>query len=102
MSVHIRPETAADYEAIRHVNRLAFGQPAEAQLVDALREGGHVRLSLVAEEAGQIIGHILFSHLPIITATGVVEALALAPMAALPERQRPGVGTRLVEAGLAA
>jgi putative acetyltransferase len=47
--------------------------------VDALREGGYVRLSLVAQEDGQVIGHILFSRLPIITATGVVEALALAP-----------------------
>lgn len=47
MSILIRPETDADYEAIREVNRLAFGQDAEADLVDGLWAGGFVRLSLV-------------------------------------------------------
>lgn len=36
MTLIIRPETSADHQAIRHVNRLAFGQDAEARLVDAL------------------------------------------------------------------
>ena len=58
MNPLIRRETTADHEAIRHVNRLAFGQDEEAWLVDALREGGFVRLSLVAEQAGQVVGHI--------------------------------------------
>lgn len=30
MTPTIRPETAADYEAVRHINRLAFGQDDEA------------------------------------------------------------------------
>jgi putative acetyltransferase len=96
----IRPETPADFAAIHEVNRLAFGQEAEAELVDGLRDGGFVRLSLVAEVEGQIVGHILFGRLPIITETGVVEALSLAPMAVLPTHQRRGIGTRLVEEGL--
>jgi len=100
MNVTIRPETAADHAAIHEVNRLAFGQDAEAKLVDSLRDGGYVRLSLVAEFGGQIVGHILFSLLPIITEIGVVEALALAPMAVLPTHQRQGIGTKLVEEGL--
>jgi putative acetyltransferase len=100
MSVTIRPETAADLDAIRHVNRLAFGQDDEARLVDTLREGGYVRVSLVAEQAGRIVGHILFSDLPIITGAGTVPALALAPMAVLPERQRQGIGSALVRNGL--
>jgi putative acetyltransferase len=96
----IRPETTADHEAIRHVNRLAFGQDAEARLVDAIRDGGHVRLSLVAEQAGQIVGHILFSALPIITKAGTIPALALAPMAVLPEFQNQGIGSALIRSGL--
>jgi putative acetyltransferase len=96
----IRPEAAADHEAIRHVNRLAFGQDDEARLVDALRDSGYVRLSLVAEQAGQIVGHILFSDLPIITETGTVPALSLAPMAVLPDFQRQGIGSTLVRCGL--
>lgn len=96
----IRPETAADHEAIRQVNRLAFGQDAEARLVDTLREGGYVRLSLVAEKDGQVVGHILFSDLPIITEAGTVPALALAPLAVLPTFQRHGIGSALVRNGL--
>jgi putative acetyltransferase len=101
MDMTIRPETAADAAGIAEVNRLAFGHEAEARLVDALRRGGHARLSLVAEVNGQVVGHILFSRLPIVTADGrVVEALALAPMAVRPTDQRKGIGTKLVEEGL--
>jgi putative acetyltransferase len=98
----IRPETTADFEAIRNVNCRAFDQDSESRLVDALREGGYVRLSLVAEQAGQIVGHILFSELPIQTETGTVPALALAPMAVLPEFQNQGIGSALVRQGLEA
>lgn len=97
----IRVEGAADQEAIQHVNRLAFGQDAEASLVDALRTGGYLRLSLVAEAAGWVVGHILFSDLPILTNSGPVAALALAPMAVLPEFQNQGIGSALVRRGLA-
>lgn len=100
MKTIIRPETTADHEAIRHVNRRAFGQDDEARLVDALRDGGYVRVSLVAERGGRVVGHILFSDLPIITGTGTIPALALAPMAVLPEFQRQGIGSALVRTGL--
>src|SRR6516164_8102669 len=99
MNLYIRQETPADQDAIRHVNRLAFGQEEEALLVDALRQGGYVRVSLVAEQAGQVVGHILFSDLPIITDAGVVPALALATMAVLPEFQRQGIGSALLRTG---
>jgi len=100
MNVNTRAETAADLDAIRHVNRLAFEQDAEARLVDALREGGFVQLSLIAEQASQVVGHILFSDLPIITVAGTVPALALAPMAVLPGFQRQGISSALVRKGL--
>jgi putative acetyltransferase len=100
MSVTIRPETAADLDAIRHVNCLAFGQEDEAWLVRVLRDGGYLRLSLVAEKDGQVVGHILFNDLSIITEAGIVPALALAPMAVLPECQRQGIGSALVRKGL--
>jgi putative acetyltransferase len=100
--MQVRPEQASDLEAIREVNRLAFGQEDEGRLVDALRAGGYARLSLVAEEGGRVIGHLLFSDLPIRTETGTVGALALAPLAVVPSRQRQGVGTLLVQEGLRA
>jgi putative acetyltransferase len=96
MTPTIRPETAADHEAIRHVNRRAFGQDDEAGIVDALRRGGYVRVSLVAEVNGVVVGHILFSDLPILTDNGTVPAVSLAPMAVLPEFQNRGVGSALV------
>jgi putative acetyltransferase len=102
MGLNIRAEGDRDHTAIREVNRLAFGQDDEARLVDALRDGGYVRASLVAEEESRIVGQILFSDLPIVTPEGIVEALALAPMAVVPDRQRHGIGSLLVREGLRA
>jgi putative acetyltransferase len=97
----VREEKERDHAGVRRVNRLAFGQDEEADLVDQLRSGGYARLSLVAEDDGAVVGHILFSDLPIHTRDGVtVDALALAPMAVLPSHQRQGVGSALVREGL--
>jgi putative acetyltransferase len=98
----IRNETTADAPAIREVDRLAFEGDDEARLVDALRVEGYVRESLVAEEDSQVVGHILFSELPIVTGDGTVMALALAPLAVIPSHQRRGIGSTLVEGGLRA
>ena len=97
----IREETPQDYEAIREVNRLAFHQEEEGQIVDRLRADGLVIASLVAVEDGGVVGHILFSVLPIETDRGVLRAASLAPMAVRPERQRQGIGSALVRRGLA-
>jgi putative acetyltransferase len=100
----IRPETEDDLDAIRQVNRLAFGRDDEARLVDALRDEGHVRISLVAEANGRVVGHILFGDLTIESGdTGeIVKALALAPLAVDPTDQRRGIGSSLVRDGLLA
>jgi putative acetyltransferase len=96
----IRAETPDDYVSIRDINRRAFGRDDEAILVDALREQGYSRVSLVAVEDGLAIGHILFSDLPIVTQERTVPDLALAPLAVIPSRQRRGIGSALVQAGL--
>ena len=59
----IRTATPKDREAIRLVEEHAFGQKAEAGLVDALVASGDAVVELVAEEEGQVVGHILFSRL---------------------------------------
>ena len=97
----IRRERREDLEAIREVNRLAFGQDAEARLVDRLRADGLLVASLVAVEGHQTIGHILFSELPIETDSAVIRGAALAPMSVVPSRQREGIGSSLVREGLA-
>lgn len=100
--IEIRMESGADQQSIWRVNRTAFPTDAEANVVDALREGSFSEVSLVAEVNEKIIGHILFSQLLIVSAAGNTKALSLAPMAVLPEYQRKGVGSRMVSEGLKA
>lgn len=98
----IRPATKHDHADIDRVNRLAFGGEAEARLVAALRDDGDVIVERVADDDDAIRGHILFSRLAIETGAGCVAAAALAPVAVVPAHQHHGIGTRLVDAGLAA
>lgn len=102
--MRIRAEQPGDAPAILAVNDEAFGGPAEGDLVEALRDGGHALVSLVAvdEERGELVGHILFSRLPITTEAGTLQGAALAPMAVRTSRQRSGVGSLLVRSGLEA
>jgi len=98
MRAQIRPETEADRDAVRRVNETAFGGRLEADLVDALRGHGALpELCLVAEEDDRLVGHICFSEATLASGHPV---LALAPMAVVPERQRAGIGSGLVLAGL--
>ncbi len=96
----LRDETPADIAAIAAVNRAAFGRPDEARLVDALRAGGGLTLSVVAIADDEIVGHIAFSPVTITGADGTTTALGLAPMAVTPGWQRRGVGIRLIESSL--
>ncbi len=93
--IQIREERATDVTAIRDVNRRAFGHDREGSIVDALRLNGAVLLSLVATLGGQVVGHIMYSPLSVCNISGA----ALGPMAVLPEYQRQGIGSRLIEAG---
>mgnify|MGYP003585490927 CR=1 FL=1 len=103
MNLLIRSETAADRSAIYQVNKLAFEQESEARLVDLLRESDAFipGLSLVAVLDNQIVGHILFSRIHIVSDTGnKVESIALAPVAVLPQFQKQGIGKLLIKRGL--
>jgi putative acetyltransferase len=100
VAMHIRAEQPTDIPKIHMVNAAAFGAPAEADLVDALRERASETISLVADDAGDIVGHIMFSPVQL-TGADDVRAMALAPMAVAPDRQRAGIGSALVRAGLA-
>lgn len=87
----IRQEIPDDYPAVYTVIQAAFAAAAHSDGT----EQGLPALSLVAEQDGQVIGHILFSRVDI----GGQAALALAPLAVLPAFQRQGVGSALVQAG---
>jgi putative acetyltransferase len=100
----IRVEQAGDIPHIRDIVMHAFGQRAEADLVDRLRADGDALVSLVAvAERGELVGHILFSRLPIERRKGrLTQAAALAPLAVRPEHQGKGIGSALVRSGIRA
>jgi lincosamide nucleotidyltransferase A/C/D/E len=91
----IKGETTRDRDAIWEIHRLAFDRPAEAILVDDLRQRGDAVISLVAERDSRIIGHVLFSKLK-----APMKALGLAPVAVHPSFQKQGVGSALIREGL--
>jgi putative acetyltransferase len=98
--ISVREEEPGDHEAVKFINELAFGQPDEAEIVDALRETCDDILSLVAFHADSVVGHIMFSPVKIEAGDCVVEGMGLGPMSVLPEYQRQGIGSALVESGL--
>jgi putative acetyltransferase len=95
--VIIRPETAADHDAIRKVNDEAFGDPIDAKLVDAIRESDRFvpELSLVAVSEGQTHGHVISSYVDV--EPGPRRVLQVGPLAVLPSHQRRGIGSALME-----
>jgi putative acetyltransferase len=96
----IRREMPEDIDSIRYVNEQAFGRKEEAELIDKLRNRDMLTLSLVAVQADQIVGHIVFSPVSVESEYSSFEAIALAPLAVLPAYQRKGIGSQLVRAGL--
>lgn len=96
--MRIRSEHTADIESIGQVNRLAFGGEDETSIVGRVRESAHPIISLVADEDG-VVGHILFSPVTIgEDHEGLL--MGLGPVAVTPVRQRQGIGSALIRAGL--
>ena len=93
--MQIRSETTHDHAAVHALITAAFNQGAEADLVDMLRASGDAIISLVAEEDGAVVGHVMFSKLET-----PARALALAPIAVAPELQNEGIGRALITQGL--
>jgi putative acetyltransferase len=103
-AIIIRNETDADADAIREVTVSAFKTLAisghtEQFIVAALRAAKALTVSLVAEAEGRVVGHIAFS--PVTLSDGTPDWYGLGPVSVLPAYQRQGIGTALIEAGLA-
>jgi putative acetyltransferase len=107
------------------VHEAAFGRPDEARLAARLRQEAAPLVSLVAEQAGRVIGHVLFTPVTVeerpnraaaplaggslragvrVARPGRVElaAGALGPVGVLPDAQRLGTGAALIRAGIEA
>lgn len=101
----IRPEEPADITAITSVTEQAFRHAphtdhTEQYIVLALRQAGALSVSLVAQRAGQVVGHVAFS--PVSVSDGSAHWYGLGPVSVLPELQSQGIGSALVREGLAA
>jgi putative acetyltransferase len=101
--IHIRPETPADASEIAEVTVEAFrtlevSNHTEQFVVAALRAGGALSVSLVAELDVRVIGHIAFS--PVTMSDGTPDWYGLGPVSVLPEFQRQGIGSALIREGL--
>lgn len=90
----IRHETADDIPAIRALHLAAFGEDT-GRLADELRHAGDAVISLVAEQDGHIVGHVLFSRIG-----APMRALTLAPVGVRPDMQKCGIGSALIKKGL--
>ncbi|MDR7142028.1 GNAT family N-acetyltransferase [Rhizobium sp. BE258] len=100
----LREETAADIPLIRALITRAFApmpfsSQTEAAIVDALRDRGKLSVSLIAEDEGNVVGHVAFS--PVAIDGADLGWYGLGPIAVAPEWQGQGIGRALMDAGLA-
>ncbi|HEU4542554.1 MAG TPA: N-acetyltransferase [Jiangellaceae bacterium] len=98
----LRTEQTQDHDAVLNIHRDAFGDHGTvvAELVDALQKDDPAALSLVAEEAGEILGHVMFTRSLLDAPKRLVPVQVLSPVAVTPLRQRQGIGAALIRHGL--
>jgi len=99
----IRNEVASDIEAISDVTKAAFenhpySNNTEQFIINALRAANALAISLVAELEEKVVGHIAFS--PVTFSDGSENWYGLGPVSVLPDYQKQGIGTKLVNEGL--
>ena len=99
----IRPEREVDHRLIAEVVRAAFvGHPDEvASFVELIRASEQFipELALVAEDSSGVIAHVMLSWVGV-EGGSRPRILNLTPMSVRPDRQRVGVGSRLIRDAL--
>lgn len=102
--VTIRPEASGDEETVFALTEAAFAEMPfsdgdEQHLVNRLRDAGDLTLSLVAEDAERIVGHIAFS--PVTISDGASDWFGLGPVSVWPDLHHRGIGGALIKRGIA-
>lgn len=108
-AITLRPEAKGDEDAIFALTEAAFrdmlfSDGDEQHVVNSLREDGDLTLSLVAEDADRIVGHIAIS--PVRISGGKPDNdrdnwYGLGPVSVWPDLQRQGIGSALVTRAIA-
>ncbi|MDR4485067.1 MAG: N-acetyltransferase [Nitrospirales bacterium] len=103
MSVMIRRELQSDVAAIDSLIVSAFlhaphTSHTEQLIVKALREVKQLSVSLVAENKGDLVGHVAVS--PVSISDGTQHWYGLGPISVAPEWQCQGVGSQLMQQAL--
>jgi putative acetyltransferase len=98
----IRQEARTDGPGIDRVHYEAFPTRLEADLVAALRKDGVLIVSLVAMRDDEVVGHVAFSQADDAGLDDVANIAWLAPIGVLPDHQRQGIGSALIQAGVEA
>ena len=103
--MQIRSERPGDAGAIHALTRAAFAEAphsshTEQYIVDALRAAGALAVSLVAEDADGIVGHVAVS--PVQLSDGSPGWYGLGPISVAPGRQGQGIGGALMRAAVEA
>lgn len=99
----IRHEASRDGAVIHDLTARAFApmpfsDGSEAEIVSLLRASGDLTISLVADDNGEVVGHIAFSP---VTIGGRHDGwFGLGPISVEPTRQKQGIGRALIETGL--
>ena len=98
--ITFRLEAAGEAGLIYDLVHQTFGQEAEAILVEDLCKDGDALISIVALDDDIIVGHILFSNIPVGTSKNLLRGAALAPLSVSAAHKDEGIGGGLIMQGL--
>jgi len=99
--VVIRTALPTDHPSTRKLVDDAFAPEDVVTFLDALRADGCILGEWVAEDQSGTIGHIVFSRVWVERPDGArIDAVMLTPLAVRPDRQRQGVGLKLMNQAL--
>ena len=99
MSILIRKELPEDIETVESLTEEAFlnaphTDHTEQYIVASLRKADVLSISMVAEDAGLLIGHVAVS--PVTISDGSDGWFGLGPISVIPDRQGQGIGSQLM------
>ncbi len=103
MDVVIREEKASDYQKIKQVVKNAFlhapmRSGTEHRVVEKIRKEStyNPKYSRVATDRKDIVGHVMLSEAYVVNGEKRAPIVSLGPVSVIPEKQRQGIGTKLI------